>query len=674
MQRSRLIQLMAATVAVLSLFSAAFMGPRINASAARHQLVYVDRAEENAPPQVALGIAMGALRGVFVNYLWIRANRLKEEGKFHEAMTLARAITTLQPRFPDVWTFHAWNLAYNISVSANTREERWEWVNKGIRLLRDEGVVYNPNALLVHRELSWIFLHKVAGFTDDANQYYKRALAAEWTEILGEPPVLSPVTRTREGAIGAFIEWLTPIVDAPRGMRGLLASAPDEESRQTLQRLIDTIEGGAADDLGIDFLQRYTRMHMLLESSYREIVTAMSERAREARPRTAILRDLMLDPQYDDAFDLLLPYVRRKVLVEDYHMDPHRMVRYTEKYGPLDWRHPAAHSLYWAAKGVESTFTRIRERTISDYDFVNADRHVIQSLQELYRSGELYFSYVYWAVPQLQVQEQGSQSVYSLYLAVPNAHFVEMYGEIVIEVARRSKYDQENRIWGLYDGGYENFLKDAIRFFYRRGQKDVAQRYLYILIERPTLSLNDTWKNDRYAQTLENFINDQYADERFKSTYVAQSEVSGAIQASVVALLEGNVPLFNSNWQYAEIFHQKYTEAQVKAMQTATGTESTRTEVMDRDWRFYAGTHVATFVAQLDIEQAEQVYMRAPGDLKNWVYTVMADRVGFSTNPGQSLAGRDFFEVFPEPEEYELFRSWYENAIRARAAKGPVQN
>ena len=100
MQRNRIIQLSSGTVAMLCLFTAGLLGPRINASAARHQLVYVDRAEENAPPQVALGIAMGALRGVFVNYLWIRANRLKEEGKFHEAMTLARAITTLQPRFP----------------------------------------------------------------------------------------------------------------------------------------------------------------------------------------------------------------------------------------------------------------------------------------------------------------------------------------------------------------------------------------------------------------------------------------------------------------------------------------------------------------------------------------------------------------------------------------------
>jgi hypothetical protein len=67
-----------------------------------------------------LGIAMGAFRGIFVNWLWMRANDLKEQGKYYEAVDLAKTITRLQPRFPRVWAFHAWNLAYNISVATNT--------------------------------------------------------------------------------------------------------------------------------------------------------------------------------------------------------------------------------------------------------------------------------------------------------------------------------------------------------------------------------------------------------------------------------------------------------------------------------------------------------------------------------------------------------------------------
>src|SRR5207253_542677 len=86
------------------------------------------RLVEGQPPQVAVGIAMGAFRGLFVNILWIRANQLKEDGRYHESMDLARAITQLQPRFPQVWVFHAWNMAYNISVATQTPDERWRWV------------------------------------------------------------------------------------------------------------------------------------------------------------------------------------------------------------------------------------------------------------------------------------------------------------------------------------------------------------------------------------------------------------------------------------------------------------------------------------------------------------------------------------------------------------------
>ena len=59
----------------------------------------------------ALGTAaLGSFRGLIVDVLWYRAYRLKEDGKFYEANKLSQAITQLQPRFPQVWVFHAWNI------------------------------------------------------------------------------------------------------------------------------------------------------------------------------------------------------------------------------------------------------------------------------------------------------------------------------------------------------------------------------------------------------------------------------------------------------------------------------------------------------------------------------------------------------------------------------------
>ncbi len=151
MTRDSITQLTAAGLLVASMVASVWSSAGVAASFGRAKLGYADRAEDSDPPEVGLGIAMGAFRGMFVNYLWLRANKAKERGNFYEAVDLAKTITKLQPRFPRVWAFHAWNMAYNISVTTQTAPERWQWVSAGIRILRDEGIPANPNDLLIHK-------------------------------------------------------------------------------------------------------------------------------------------------------------------------------------------------------------------------------------------------------------------------------------------------------------------------------------------------------------------------------------------------------------------------------------------------------------------------------------------------------------------------------------------
>ncbi|MEM1424864.1 MAG: hypothetical protein AAGH64_12795, partial [Planctomycetota bacterium] len=99
-RRDTAIQAICAAILVLCCTASGFLSTSIASEAGKSQLVYADRATDGDPPAVAYGVAMGAFRGLFVNYLWLRANRLKEDGKFHEAIQLSEAITTLQPRFP----------------------------------------------------------------------------------------------------------------------------------------------------------------------------------------------------------------------------------------------------------------------------------------------------------------------------------------------------------------------------------------------------------------------------------------------------------------------------------------------------------------------------------------------------------------------------------------------
>ena len=143
-------------------------------------------ALENAPPMLAFTtVALGGFRGLISNFLWIRANDLQQDDKFFEAVQLANWITQLEPTFPAVWVFQGWNMSYNISVKFKDFPDRWRWVERGIELMRDDGLRYNPNSVDLYREVAWQFQHKLGANLDDANRYYKMQWAAEMKDFFG---------------------------------------------------------------------------------------------------------------------------------------------------------------------------------------------------------------------------------------------------------------------------------------------------------------------------------------------------------------------------------------------------------------------------------------------------------------------------------------------------------
>ena len=136
---------------------------------------------QNAPPLLAFTtVALGGFRGLISNFLWIRANDLQQDDKFFEAAQLADWITDLEPHFAQVWAFQAWNMAWNISVKFKDAPDRWRWVDRGIELLRDNGLRYNPNNTLLYQQLGWIFQSKMGQNLDDANMFYK----AQWADSM----------------------------------------------------------------------------------------------------------------------------------------------------------------------------------------------------------------------------------------------------------------------------------------------------------------------------------------------------------------------------------------------------------------------------------------------------------------------------------------------------------
>ena len=153
MMKDRITQGIAATVAVVGMTIGGSMLPGILKEAENSTLRYTNNVVDGAPGWLnTIGMCIGAFRGLLVDYLWIKVQKMQQDGLFFEVMADADLITKLQPRFPQVWVFHAHNMAYNISVATHTIEERWEWVNEGIRLLREKGLKANPDDMVLHKD------------------------------------------------------------------------------------------------------------------------------------------------------------------------------------------------------------------------------------------------------------------------------------------------------------------------------------------------------------------------------------------------------------------------------------------------------------------------------------------------------------------------------------------
>lgn len=636
MSRDRMVQVVSAFVMLVCLTVSGALSMELAASVGRHRLAYTERAEDGDPPEVALGIAMGAFRGLFVNMLWIRANTLKEAGRYYEAIELSGAITRLQPRFPAVWAFHSWNMAYNISVTTNTADERWQWVQAGVHLLRDKGIPANPNAMLLHKELAWIYLHKIQGYTDDANNHYKRANAAEWTAVLGDPPRPDPSDRSRETATKKYMEWLRPIVDAPDSLSDLVKSDPTVGT--LVERVRSYVDGAWGD---AELLRRYALHQTLQQSGQRDVIR------RQMGARSAAFADMLSDPALAEPWGKYIAHLRRRVLVDLYKMEPDRMLRYTQKYGPIDWRHPCAHALYWSARGVEQGLVRATEETMKDYDFINTDRVVMQSLQELYRSGDLYFDYLDWEAGQ-----------FATYVAVPNPHFIEPYHQLVTsgELLDRNPFERTaKRPYRVIAAGYENFLKDAVTFFYRRGQRAEAEKWYRIVGGWEGANMNDPARKELFSRPLDEFVEQELAD-RFKSPSVAVAEVSGALAGAYTSgLLAGDGELFRSQFEYAKRFHRYFMEQQLRA--TPTGTQYARLEFMNRDFGTEAGIQFLKLVARLSLDDAETVYDNAPEDLRRYAYDRFQEQFREALDADAQKGGRPFDAIFPEPSNMPQFRA-----------------
>jgi len=388
-------------LAAALLFSSGQVQKSLNRDRAKLGLT-ISEPLQNAPPMLAFTtVALGGFRGLISNMLWIRANDLQNDDKYFEASQLASWITDLEPHFAQVWAYQAWNMAFNISVKFKDFSDRWRWVNNGIELLRDEGLRYNPDDVLIYQQLAWFFQFKMGQNLDDANGYYKQ----EW------------------------IREMTPFFGAN----------------------------------GTNF-------------------------------------DNLISPQTpSDKTNAL-------VLREKYKIDPVFAKKVDEQYGPLDWRLPEAHAIYWASLGLQKA--KENPDKVKQADLITLRRVIYQSMLQAFHYGRI-ISNPFGGEP-----TRG-----------PDLELTPRVNDAYEEMMRDDPAMREN-----IANAHRSFLKDAVYYLYENDRVAEAAKWYKMLGDRyPDKPILDHYPNS----FPRNFTLDEYAVAR------VQAEVNDTSQNGTTAVIQG---------------------------------------------------------------------------------------------------------------------------------------
>ncbi len=476
--------------------------------------------------------ALFAFRSLAIDYLWIRAEKLKQEGQYFDALYLARAICALQPNLGSVWDFQAWNMAYNISVGLPTGSERWEWVRAGFELVRDHGLKYNPRNLKLYWVIGWIFQHKIGAIADDYHRYYKLMFAYE----------MSPL--------------LTPIY-------GDLTARPNLTDIKAMSELT-TDYNELASDPGVKDL-----MDSLLKSDPRfkspdDVLSAMT--ALRISPPDQYAKEFgeLIKASADNpALWQLDRFSRARALMKNWKLDPKVMHELNMQYGPidyvnagekkaLDWRTPWAYSIYWAVQGLK--YREFDIETTAEMNVTRLERLVYHSLQEMFHYGNVK---IYQFQPESAFAQDTGREVFDtqqLELQIFNSQDLEMLQfayQATVDLKKSYEGTNEEPPHGM-DIAAENLMINGIQSLYLTGYRDFAQKYYDQL-------RGDFPEKEEYKPSLDEFVRICMRDQikeitpKFASTYILNILRDGYYQLAL-----GEDENANVRQQWAQQIYEVY--------------------------------------------------------------------------------------------------------------------
>lgn len=140
---------------------------------------------------------------------------------------------------------------------------------------------------------------------------------------------------------------------------------------------------------------------------------------------------------------------RRRLLVEELKMDPARMKKISQQFGPLDWRLPEAHAIYWAETGLEKCAGK------SEKELIKLRQSIWQSMNMAFQRGRLIEN------PRALTIDYGPNLEIADYVN-------EVYKEAIEQEPEKKEYIQRAQ---------KSFLKDAVYFFFTYGRMVEARAW-----------------------------------------------------------------------------------------------------------------------------------------------------------------------------------------------------
>lgn len=721
MKPTRSIQFVALALCAVLIFAASRLSTPINKGRTDLNMFGTESVMENAPPEYATVIqALGAFRGLITNIAFMRAENYKEMGRYYDAVQLGTWICNLQPRFPSVWEFVSWNMAWNISVTTHTPQERWNWVYNGAKLLRDKGVKFNPRALNLYKQIAWIFNNKMGEMVDDYHITYKANWAWRMHLLLGPPPNAEEVVEEDNEVepIGLIANPLQSSVIRSSEIQDEMRRAEAEENGwgyvdrqrlsedelEALDETPETFESQAAKRAMHDYLVEIAAAPESLDELYEESPGAR-EMIRKLRDIGVDISDAELteDEYWSQEEGLAWTFFQRyrkivdppsillSVLAADRSSDQLPDVEETD---PLI---PEFDEILGISAGNETGMAIVRfvQRKVLDEVYKLDLQHMIFVVDEfgaldwrsvdaqglywatlaLIRGGETVTSFqndrtntarlMFFSLRNLFNRgaitfEPFPKYIHLSYLDLsPNLNFIEAMHLAYVRYGKMIDPRPEagsDGVGSIYRIGHINFLGEAIRALYFRDRLDEAMRYFRYLANTYGRDPNGNLL-DRYNVTLEEFALKNY--KMSSGTYRdAVLNVGVLIREALDQLASGDIRTYNKMVKRSAKVWKSYMEDTARDINDRRKLPPFREIQLDELALKLAIPSPNPTVLLNKV----MLWRNAPVDMKRWVYDDLKPYWEMET----ARAGFDLDKSFPEPPGMEKHREEFEARLKER--------